>query len=229
VTEIKPGSQNGVPPELGAFLQATDDVAQEKAWAAFIDRYNRILLHTIHSHARDYDGAMDRYAFVLERLREDDFARLRRFVGTGTAKFTTWFVVVARRLCVDYQRRAYGRQPSGGDAERAFTSSFAIRRRLADLVCEELDLSRFSDSRVTSPEMRLRETELHGSLEKAIQRLAPRDRLLLKLRFQDGLSAREIAELTERPSPFHVYREVKSVLGSLRESLLERGVRSSRP
>jgi len=44
------------------------------------------------------DGAMDAYAYVLERLRERDCARLRTYADGGPARFTTWLVVVARRL-----------------------------------------------------------------------------------------------------------------------------------
>ena len=44
---------------------------------------------------------MDHYAFMLDRLQEDGFHRLRAFAGDGRGQFTTWLVVVARRLCVE--------------------------------------------------------------------------------------------------------------------------------
>jgi DNA-directed RNA polymerase specialized sigma subunit len=50
------------------------------------------------------------------------------------------------------------------------------------------------------------------------------DRLLLKLRFDDGLSAPEIARLLGFPTPFHVYRRLNALYARLRGGLRERGI-----
>ena len=63
--------------ELDKLLNAADPEEKDAAWQAFVLRYSRLLLHTVHSHSRGYDDAMDRYALVLERLRQDDCRRLR--------------------------------------------------------------------------------------------------------------------------------------------------------
>ena len=74
---------------------------------------------------------MDGYAHVLERLREHDCRRLRGYAPDGRTKFTTWLVVVARRLCLDFHRHRYGR--SDDPAPDAAVAR-AARRRLVNLV-----------------------------------------------------------------------------------------------
>jgi DNA-directed RNA polymerase specialized sigma subunit len=53
--------------------------------------------------------------------------------------------------------------------------------------------------------------------------------LLLRLRFDDDLTAQEIAKLLQFPSPFHVYRRVNALLGVLRRALEQRGFESAVP
>lgn len=162
---------------------------------------------------------MDRYTWILDHLRADDFRRLRSFSGDGRSKFSTWLVVVARRLCVDHHRQRYGRdRGSGNDVER---------RRLADLCAEQLDAGEIPDSAAETPDRLLLAAETREALDGALEALDPRDRLLLRLRFEDDLPANEIAALLKLPTPFHVYRRVNTLLGALRRSLEARGVESS--
>jgi hypothetical protein len=83
------GGPVSLPPELAALLAARDETAQNHAWDAFLEAYSRLLLHTARSTAKDREAAMDAYAHVLEKLREDDFRRLRVYEAGGRAKFTT--------------------------------------------------------------------------------------------------------------------------------------------
>ena len=80
------------PAELTALLEAPDDQARDVAWTRLVDRCSRLILHTIHGRADGYDPTMDRYAFILQRLREDDFRRLRSFAADGRGQFSTWLV-----------------------------------------------------------------------------------------------------------------------------------------
>nr|MBA3521296.1 RNA polymerase sigma factor SigF [Gemmatimonadales bacterium] len=57
----------------------------------------------------------------------------------------------------------------------------------------------------------------------AIGELEPRDRLLLTLRFEQELSAREIAGLMGLATPFHVYRRLNRICEGLRERLSGNG------
>ena len=74
------------------------------------------------------------------------------------------------------------------------------------------------------PERASRRGELHEAVEAAVDTLPPADRLLLSFRFEDNLSASEIARVMNFPSQFHVYRRLNTVLKHLRERLGEAGI-----
>jgi hypothetical protein len=57
-------------------------------------------------------GPFSRYAYILEKLQDEDFRRLRGYVADGRAEFSTWLAVVTRRLCEDFRRQRYGRPQS---------------------------------------------------------------------------------------------------------------------
>jgi RNA polymerase sigma factor (sigma-70 family) len=206
------------PSELSHLLGATDVAARESAWPAFLNSYSRLLLHVARQVGRDYDAAMDAYTYVLEQVRADDYRRLRAYTADGRCKFTTWLVVVARRLCLDYLRHRYGRARDNGDTEG---SSRAGRKRLEDLLAEQVDVTDLPDT-AAGPEAELIASEQSRTLAAGLAGLEPRDRLLLKLRFEDDLSAREIASIVGYATPFHVYRRINTLLASLRARLAPR-------
>ena len=224
------GRSNGLPPELSALLRAQDDGSRAEAWERFLEKYNRLLLHTARGPSGAYDETMDRYVFVLQRLKEDDFVRLRRYTPEVRARFTTWLVVVAGRLCIDHHRKRYGYAAKSDESGESVPAQHRaeLRRRLADLVTDELDIERLGDS-AGGPEMELRRRELQEALAQAIGKLEPRDRLILRLRFHEGLTAMETAKSIGMPSPFHVYRRVNHVLVQLRADLNGMGVAGPRP
>lgn len=179
-----------------------------------------------HSLGGGHDAAMDRYTYILDWLQRGDYARLRAYTPTSGCKFSTWLVVVARRLCLDHRRRHYGQSPSRADAgaERR-----ATRRRLEDLIGERIDLERLSSPRTDLPDWHLRSTELREALNEALASLEPRDRLLLKLRFEFDMPVREISSTIGFPSVFHVYRRINHCLAGLRKDLAMRDVMDSVP
>lgn len=223
---------NGLPPELLDLWDLDSGTCREEVWGRFVERHSRLILKVSHSTTDSYDGAMDRYAFVLQHLREDECRRLKAYRFDHRGKFTTWLVVVARRLCADFHRSKYGRTPKsrGGDGNgQDRTGEREVRARLANFLVEDLDPALFGDVSRSGPEIQLRKEELFGALEAALSQLSPRDRLLVKLRYQDGLPAREIAELMAFPTTFHVYRQVKANLRVLRASLERDGFHDPRP
>ena len=211
------------PQELARLLNASDPPTREAAWDAFVAAHNRLLLYTARSLNHDHDGAMDSYTYVLEALREDGHRRLRAYSADGRGKFSTWLVVVVRRLCLDFRRHKYGRARDPSPEGRA---SHAARRRLVDLITEEIDVSNTVTSD-TDPALELHQRERSAALAATLQALSPRDRLLLTLRFEDGLSAAEIARLTGMATPFHVYRRLNHLLAALRLALRERGIEAA--
>jgi RNA polymerase sigma factor (sigma-70 family) len=137
-----------------------------------------------------------------------------------------WLVVVVRRLCLDHHRERYGR--SRGDQDDDVGVRRAQRARLVDLVADQAaELLAASPDR--APDLVLARKERTAALSASLERLEPEDRLLLRLRFGEDLSAREIGTLLHFPTVFHVYRRLDRVLKELRASLLKLGVREPEP
>lgn len=218
--------KRALPSELSRLLDGADSDGREDAWPDFLSKYSRLILRTARSVTTDHDRAMDAYGFVLEELAKDDYRRLRAFEADGPGRFTTWLVIVARRLCLDHQRRRYGRvrNPTNSPSEE-----LKAKRRLVDLVAGEMDLSHIPDSRSENPELRLRRDELRSALDQALEALAPADQLLLRRRFEDELSVKEIARLMRLPTVFHVYRRLNHLLSDLRARLESSGIDGPRP
>jgi len=216
-----------VPTELATMLDAPEGRRRDDAWGAFVQRYSRLLLHVSRSHGGDRDTVMDRYAFILDRLRSDDCRRLRTWTRDRRSKFTTWLTVVAQRTSLDLYRQRYGRPRDASSVD-----SRMLRRRLADLLSTEIadeQVAPGTEDGEDGPEQILRASELIESLHDAVAELSTADQLLLTLRFRDALSAAEIARLQGLPSPFHVYRRLDRLLGRLREALKRRGVEDPAP
>jgi RNA polymerase sigma factor (sigma-70 family) len=214
---------DGLPQELAQLLNASDSPTHDAAWEAFLTIHSRLLLHTARSLNHDHDAAMDGYTYVLEALRENEYRRLRAYAADGRSKFSTWLVVVARRLCLDFHRQRYGRaRETGTDAKEVR----AARRRLVDLVTDDLDSSPASPASLSDPHAELLGREQATAVDAALRALPARDRLLLALRFEEDLSAREIGQVMGFATPFHVYRRLNAVLASLRSSLGRRGFES---
>lgn len=211
------------PPTLERLLR--EDPPSTEGWAEFAREYTALLLHVARSTSRGRDEAMDAYTYLLERLSEDQCRRLKAYCFDSRSKFTTWLVVVARRICIDHHRLKYGRlrnEESKGERER-----LGLRRRLEDLVESVEFADAIPDESGESVSVTVERAELSSELSVARESLAAGDRLLLKLRFDDGLSAAEIAALLQYPSQFHVYRRINALLAELKARLKERGYESA--
>lgn len=226
-------TQPDLPRELSRLLAAQTPARVDAAWDDFVAAHSRLLLHVARTLTNDRDAAMDAYARVLERLREDDCRRLRAYVPDGRSHFTTWLVTVVRRLCLDWHRERFGRvrADESSDAREA-----RERRRRLNTLALDVGLEEFTETadagmqeRDDGPEERLRSLELHHALDAALATLAPSDQVLLRLRFDDGCSAQQIARTLHYPTPFHVYRRLNALLAQLREALRTRGIESSVP
>lgn len=225
-------TQPDLPRELSRLLDARTPARADAAWDDFVAIHSPLLLHVTRSLTRDRDEAMDAYARVLERLREDDCRRLRAFVSDGRSRFTTWLVAVVRRLCLDWHRERFGRARADGSAEAR--EAHERRRRLRTLA-HDIGIEEFNDAvdagtqGADGPDEQLRALELHDALETALATLPVADQLLLRLRFHDERSAQQIARVLHFPTPFHVYRRINALLAQLRATLRARGIESSVP
>jgi RNA polymerase sigma factor (sigma-70 family) len=212
------------PKEISEILGISSLAGPERAWDAFLSAFGDLILKIAARAHRGHDPAMDAYAFILEKLREDEFRRLRKFSGGDRDAFSRWLVVVARRLCSDLRRQKYGRvRPATSEVDRD------VRRRLEDEIWEVKKPSELPAGVTSNPEWELRLQERGAALKTVVGELDSRDRLLLAFRFDDGLSARRIADLMDFPSPFHVYRRLNRVLATLRHSLKSMGLEGPDP
>src|SRR4051812_2565527 len=55
----------------------------EDAWEGFVAAYSSLMLKVAAAFGTDYDAVLDRYAYMLDELRRDDYRRLKRFVADG--------------------------------------------------------------------------------------------------------------------------------------------------
>jgi RNA polymerase sigma factor (sigma-70 family) len=211
---------------LRELLTAPDLADRERAWAAFIEEHSDLVLRVARRIGGDHDVMMDRYAFVLEALRRDEYQRLRAYLADERGQFTTWLAVVVRRLCLDHHRQRYGR-PQGeavASAER-----HAERRNLVDLISDELAVRALAAPGGDDPDLELRQKDVRVALEAALAQLTPSERLVLRFRFEEGLSVPEIARITSAGSPFRLYRRINGLLVRLRESLRGAGIYDASP
>jgi RNA polymerase sigma factor (sigma-70 family) len=245
------------------------------AWAEFLDNYSRIILQVVHLFERDADHISDCFVFVCEQLSNKSFRRLRRFKPEGPALFTTWLRAVVRNLCVDWQRKEFGR-------ERVFQSisklpqvdqdvfSFVFLRSMSSEEClpalaikhpgltipqieetaqrvrsslsarqiwllesrsprfEPLEDKEFPGSGVVSksipdpapsPEQLLVSEQLGRAVNQILQRLPATDQLLVKLRYVQGLTLREVASALGLKDAQTADRRLREVLEKLRKDL----------
>ncbi len=221
---IPPGAlMNGtVPLELNRLLQASDAPTRTAAWEELVARHSRLLLHVARSFGGGHDQAMERYSYILEKLYDGNYQRLRSFQDDGRARFSTWLTVAARRLCLDYHRNRYGRDRSSAGSPAA--TDRVVRRNLLDCLDHGLDTTEVADPTQSSAEADSIRRERDSRLRAELGALPASDRLLLVLRFEDDLSAARIADLVGLPTPFHVYRRLNTVLARLRTALQAQGI-----
>lgn len=83
----------------------------DAVWDRFIDDHRRLVFSAIRHYLKDPDDVMDVFAQVCAALRENEFARLRRFADAPEPRprFSTWLVAVVRNLTVDWLRQRDGR------------------------------------------------------------------------------------------------------------------------
>jgi RNA polymerase sigma factor (sigma-70 family) len=216
------------PTELAFLGNGTDPASREEGWSRFVARFTRLLMKTAYEFGGGYDERMDRYHYVLESLRQDDFRRLRAFRSIAGSSVPAWLAVVARRLCLDHERRKSGR-PRARDVPDAVHSERRLRRALAQDGSAQFDPGDRLPSQSLSPEEAVREQDLRRALERAIQRLEPRLQLALRLRYEDDLSVAEIGRVLGMRNVFQVYRLLRLALDEARRHLRQSGVEDASP
>jgi len=164
---------------------------------------------------RHYDQAVLRLALHLtgsesdaQDIYQEAFLKAYRNVGTFRfeCSFYTWIYRIVTNLCLDHLRK---RQVRKEDAHVATDSSG-----------EEYDLlSQVPDARAgANPERDLMRRELGGRINRALDKLTPRERMVFELKHYHGLKLRTVGEIlntTEETAKNTLFRATQKLRGSL--------------
>ena len=139
---------------------------------------------------RQYDRAVLRLAVHLTGSQEDgqdiyQEAFLRAYINLGSFRFEcsfyTWIYRIVTNLCLDHLRKKSSRG-------RDLTTTISADGE------EEQVLDRLPDQRAgTSPERNMISRELRKCIQRAMERLSPRERVVFELKHYHGLRLRTVA------------------------------------
>jgi len=121
----------------------------------------------------------DLHHTVFLKLFEREFAKLKQYKGKNGCSLASWIRIITVRTVLDHLRN------KGYDA-----MGWQHRR----IPLDQLPDLRFDDLEI---ENRLEKSELNRLLRVCIERLSPRDRLLIKLHFYEGFPLSEVAEIMQ--------------------------------
>jgi DNA-directed RNA polymerase specialized sigma24 family protein len=155
--------------------------------------------------SRRSDDRLNIVLQVMERLRADDFRRLRAFAGEENGTFRLWLATVASHTAISYLRAhpEYFRRSSA----EARKQGCWVRLELVPEPPDDLQVDPFG------------EIERHGLFETAFRHLRHDQRKALLLWLEDRDDA-EIARLLELADAASARRLVRSALKRLRDRLV---------
>ena len=131
------------------------------------DRYSKVVYNKCFSFAKNQYEAEDLTQDVFLKL----FVKLRSF--KGKSKFSTWLYAFTYNHCVNYVNRNTAKK-----IERKSVDSEVLETRLYDPQTDDQDITQ------------LRVDQLKDALEK----VSPDEKMILLLKYQDGLSIKELSE-----------------------------------
>ena len=256
---------------IESLLKDFDSANAENAWGQFLSDYSPLIYQVIRHFEPNPDNAADCFQFVCEKLFENRSKRLRKFKGNGSATFATWLRSVVRNLCIDWQRKRFGRQRQFRSIARLPVFDQEVFRLVYERAtppheCLEMlapkfpntTIARISESRaridelltvnqrwlltkrhysgngnetesLDQPESFLLEladkkptpeamaiiNERKSKLRQALAQLQPQERLLIRLRFEEGLTLTKTAELLGLGNAQRADRQVQDILTRL--------------
>ena len=168
----------------------------EAAYRELVTRYATPAVNFIFRFVRD--------RALAEDLAQEGFLRVYQRLNTfdRERKFSSWFFQVLRNITIDYLR-----------INRLPTSSL-------DELAEEGNQGASVDRVSASPEELAGQSELATAMGAALSRIRPEYREVVVLRYQEGLTQPEIAEILGIPSgtvKTYLHRARKELAGILAE------------
>lgn len=169
----------------------------ETAYRDLVARYATPAVNFVYRFVRDRSLAED--------LAQEGFLRVYQRLGTydPERKFSSWFFQVLRNITIDYLR-----------VNRLPTASL-------DELQDESGRQAAVDRDSVSPEQAAQQGELAVAMAAALARIRPEYRECVVLRYQEGLTHPEIAEILRLPSgtvKTYLHRARKELANLLAES-----------
>jgi RNA polymerase sigma-70 factor (ECF subfamily) len=164
---------------------------------------------------RQYDRAVLRLALHLtgsesdaQDIYQEAFLKAYRSLGAFRfeCSFYTWIYRIVSNLCLDHLRRRKLRKEE--------------KPVVADPEGEEFDaLAQVADGRASAnPERDLLRKELGGRIQRSLEKLTPRERMVFELRHYHGLKLRTVGEMlstTEETAKNALFRATQKMRAAL--------------
>jgi len=209
----------------------------QQAWQSFIDKYAALIFSLLGGMGFDYDGAMDRFVYLCEKLSEKDFRRMKAIRHTGSqGEIVPWLRQVVKRLCINWAWSEDGRrrllkpiQKMSAREQRVFELYF-WRGFSPVSIEEQLRLEHFDD--VTLGDVFAALDRIHSELsEKKIWRLVSnlmRSQRMVALDDPDAEPSASLEPVTMALNPESLFarkeqaEQIRNALASLstREALM---------
>lgn len=164
---------------------------------------------------RHYDQAVLRLAMHLtgsEHEAQDIYqeAFLKAYKSVGNFRFEcsfyTWIYRIVTNLCLDHLRKRQVRKEDGPVATDSSGEQYDV-------------LDRVPDGRAgANPELDLMRRELAGRINRALDNLTPRERMVFELKHYHGLKLRTVGEVlntTEDTAKNTLFRATQKLRGAL--------------
>lgn len=168
---------------------------------------------------RHYDQAVLRLAMHLtgseheaQDIYQEAFLKAYRSVGNFRfeCSFYTWIYRIVSNLCLDHLRKKQVRKEDAPVAVDAQGESYDV-------------LAQVPDGRSgANPERDLMRRELGGRINRALEKLTPRERMVFELKHYQGLKLRTVGEIlntteeTAKNTLFRATQKLRGALGDMR-------------
>ena len=154
---------------------------------------------------------------LLQEISTSALSALDKVPKDESFNVHAWLEQLARRRVVDAHRRFFGAQKRSAARQRNFSQLDAATSAAANL--EQLLIAS-----MTSPSMAVSRDLRLAKVQKAVERLSPEQQQIIRLRYVDNLTTREIADLlskTDVAIRVMLSRTIKQLETALSDSLHE--------
>lgn len=190
---------------------------EKKAWDTLVARVSQFVYYCIRKVMRGATGKVyeeeleDIFQQVFASLVRNDYRKLRSF--KGDCKFTTWLSFVARSVCVDHFRKRGKR-----------TGEISLETLIGDDDMKGgVTLENVLVDPGNGPDTVVQRNETAALVRDAVQNLPARERIIVRLFYNEGKKYREIAKVMNMPINT-VSSAISRAKLSLKEKLLAGGM-----